>query len=125
MPAPRSSGLSRRENSASDHVGELLSYAHDSAIEAKGTDDLVGRLTSELLKEHIDVQLVKPDSETIIADAAQIRQVIGNMLENALEAIEQDTTARGRIRITFEAEQLERNCTRRNLPAGRYICLSI
>lgn len=114
-------------------TGMLLDYVGNGLMKKKGIDlnDLV-RDNVDMLRtaasHNISVDLsLPPDLPLIMADEAQLQQVVMNLVTNAAEAVEEQP---GFVRITtgcrfFDETELAGSLLRNNLNPGRYVFLEV
>jgi two-component system cell cycle sensor histidine kinase/response regulator CckA len=115
---------------ASGIVRQLMAYAgqETTSFEAVDVSQLVREMIDLLkvsLSKHATLRLDLPENSRVHANAAQIRQVVMNLITNASEALgEKD----GVITITTARVRLGRNSlTKRglDLPAGTYLRVEV
>ncbi len=98
----RIEGLTKR---AAILIDQMLTFGrkHVSKTRSVALNKIVERiflLERENLREHVDMSLDMPDELTVLADTARLKQILGSVIDNALDALE--GTRPGRIGIRLE-----------------------
>ncbi|MFZ1375773.1 MAG: response regulator [Geothrix sp.] len=118
---------------ATDLTRQMLAYAGRGHFVVKPLDlnQVVSEMTHLLqvtLAKNADLDLdLAPDLPPILADSAQIQQVVLNLVTNAAEAIGQGDGAVTVRTLTndFDQPQLEALCPAQGLTPGRYAILEV
>ncbi len=134
--SPAANNLNQIEQASQLAAGlcqQLLAYAGRSRLDPRETDlNSLVRATTDLLRlsignhAHLRFNLA-PTLPGIMADPAQIRQVLLNIVQNAAEAIGRrdgiiDLTTRV---VSHDAAWLAEASTGQHLPPGNYVCLEV
>ncbi|MGA1993376.1 MAG: ATP-binding protein [Bryobacteraceae bacterium] len=119
----------RTAERASALTCQLLEFSRPQSAEPRaiGINELVldmDKMLRRVIGEHIElVAALSPDAGMIHADAAQIEQVIMNLVVNARDAVPDG----GRIAIETASETIEEEAARGGSPTipGEYVVLSV
>jgi CheY-like chemotaxis protein len=109
-------------------VQQILAFGRRQSLERRPTSlALVVVETARLLRAMIPARVnlavdCKADAPAVLADAAQIKQILLNLCTNALQAV-QDQGRAGEIEVRLEAHTQDE--AHGDLQAGRYACLTV
>lgn len=118
---------------AADLVGQMLAYAGRGRFNIQPLDlnelvaEMIVLLRVSVAKGAVLVQHLTPQLPAIEADAAQVRQVVMNLIVNASEAL--DPTG-GTVTITTSVREIDAHTSRQSfvtpdLAPGPYVCLTV
>ena len=120
--------IGKASRRAKDLVQQILAFGRRQKLERKATSlTLVvvesARLVRATLPARVSLSVdCDPKSPAVLADAAQVTQILLNLCSNALQAA-QDQDRPGLVGISLHAHT---QCEQRgDLPAGRYACLTV
>ena len=113
---------------AKDLVGQILAFSRRQNIDRKPSSlTLVVVETARLLRASLPAKVTlsvecKVDTPAVLADATQVSQILLNLCNNALQAL-QDEERPGHIEISLGAHAQDEQ--RGELRPGRYACLMV
>ena len=120
--------IGKASRRATDLVQQILTFGRRAKLERKPTSlALVVVESARLLRATLPAKVVlnvdcKGDTPAVLADAAQVKQILLNLCGNALQAV-QDQERPGVIEVRLETHMQAE--ARGNLRPGRYACLTV
>src|SRR5215469_9067686 len=116
-------------NRARDLVARILAFSRPGMGSARPVSlqkilTEVQSLSGAALPPGVSVEMSVPEAPLVVAgDAAQLHQMLANLLTNAVQAVGRDGTVRIRASATEMGEA--RDCTVGRLQRGRYACIEV
>jgi PAS domain S-box-containing protein len=122
--------ISKASRRAKDLVQQILSFGRRQKLERKATSlALVIVETARLVRATLPAMVslnvnCEPDAPAVLADAAQIKQILLNLCGNAIQAI-QDQGSPGTVEIDLRTHVQSEAVASSKLKAGRYACMAV
>jgi PAS domain S-box-containing protein len=122
--------IGKASRRAKDLVQQILSFGRRQTLERRATSLALAVVeTARLVRATLPaaaslVVNCESDAPAVLADAAQIKQILLNLCSNALAAI-QDLGRDGVIEIDLSAHTHKEGQTPSELQPGRYACLAV
>jgi len=116
-------------NRARDLVARILAFSRPGVgssrpVSLQNILTEVHSLTCAALPPGVSVEMSLPPVPLVVAgDAAQLHQMLANLLTNAVQAV--GTSGRVRVRAAATDVREARDCTVGRLPPGRYACVEV
>jgi PAS domain S-box-containing protein len=122
--------IGKASRRAKDLVQQILAFGRRQTLERRPTSlALVVVETARLVRATLPAMVslavdCKVDTPAVLADAAQVKQILLNLCGNALQAV-QDQARTGVIEIRLDAYNHAQGEARSDLRPGRYACLTV
>ncbi|MBN2797547.1 MAG: response regulator [Deltaproteobacteria bacterium] len=117
---------------ASELVRQILAYAGRAEVivqpqDLSGLTGVVVRLVRSGIKSGAQLELTLADAlPPVLADAAQLKQVVANLVTNAMQAAGETGRVEVRTEVrAFSAEEMNQSCLPERSTPGRYVVISV